>query len=470
MKASTELNSKRSWTDTDPSIPNSYWLVGDDRLDHSMDRKKANVLYAHFVHSLLYNPRLMISDSYAINNPNFRYLLQKDSRLRDVINVDTLALARRTNVEGKVVPLLELRNEFVSSNRKNPNLSDVEFKEDTDLIFLQVATSMKKYSLSTVSQSYTDSTFSLLQSQTFRAGLSVDFVDRIVELANIARSEKKALLRSFFHNELASKIGEECWKQHGERLKQIGDAFYFGALPNSLGATPIFPSDYSVQWEILRGYHQETTARKASSALTWESALPLSGYVVGLSRLQASDIFALRNPKGEYGAFLTALADRAGQRTESSDEVARRLIAYERKIVERILGRFPELQSTAGPRLEISASVHDLLGKSHLGLTLEGAALATEMAKVIGVSIFVGYGPYILALTALGVAADMLHLALRNSSERRTSALEAERLLEESRLKAALTSEADRDMGALRLAGTVERDGLGDQIYKHQAI
>jgi hypothetical protein len=445
-------------------ILSAYWLVGDDRLDHSMDRLKASSLYAHLVHSMLYNPRLLISDSTAVNNPNFRYLLSNDGRLKELINGETFAVARRIQ-DGAPVGLRELRDQFVKDKKENPGFSTAEFANDRDLFFLEEWSDVIPYSVSNISGFYTRSTRDILKSRVAQDCIPADLLKRIQDLVDRQISQTGSLSRLLFFGDMSGDIGEQNWRQYGDRLKQIGSAFYLDALPATVGASPIFPTEYAGEWEILRSYRSEVMAQTAAKPLSWESLLPLTGYIAGLSRLQPEDIHALRDPNGEYGAFLSVLAARSRNAGVSGDEVERCIIAYERKIVERMVARFPELATTAGPRLTFRAQVHDLIEKSRVGLAAGGLAMLGDAAgEFIGTSVIVNYGPYILALSVLGVGSDLLVKACHGAAERNHRFAETERNLKEVRLAKRMGE--DGVAGHLDLKGVIERSGVGNQIYK----
>ncbi len=461
---------RRAWSDVDPEIPGSFWLVGDDRLEHSLDRQKARLLYAYFVHSLLYNRKLVISDSIAVNNPNLRYLLRNDRRVREMINVDTFCVARRLVASGKMVHLLELRDEFIKGNKQNPAFEGREFHSDEELEFLQVQASSAKYSLEAVSTHYTQSTLSLLKSDQAVRRFTAPLRDKVIGLAEDSMGGGGKLLRSFFYGGLEHAVTSQEWSQFGEQLRQFGNAFYFSALPNVLDAQPVFPQAYEAEWSILRGFRAETTSEPASGAIDWETELPVSGYVEGLNRLEPGDVFALRDPAGEFGAFHDALSKRAHDQSETAEEVQRRLFLYERKIVARILEKFPEARSSAGPRLSVSARVYDLLELSKASLVGAGLALMPELGRMIGVNVEVAYaGLHVFGvaagLAAVGFAADGAQHLLRHSVEDHKADLDAEGALQEMRLRKLFENDASADK-VLRVEGRAVLRGTGDQIYR----
>jgi hypothetical protein len=131
----------------------SYWLLADDQLDLGLDRAKADLFRAHFNHSLLFNPSLLFSDSMAINNRNFRHLVEHDSEFRTLIENSHFGIAVRTDANNQALDLIELKERFIKDRKSR--VTELDHSND-GLQFLQNCSEIVPYSGQELAQFYSE--------------------------------------------------------------------------------------------------------------------------------------------------------------------------------------------------------------------------------------------------------------------------------------------------------------------------
>jgi len=132
-------------------ITPSYWLLSDDRLPLCNNLENYDLFKAHLKHSILFNPVMIVPDSYIINNLNFRKAIRNDDSIQELFYSQIIKIAIRDDKESLVC----VRDEFLKTV-KPKEFSRDEYCINTDLERLDANSEFINYSMSDISKRYTD--------------------------------------------------------------------------------------------------------------------------------------------------------------------------------------------------------------------------------------------------------------------------------------------------------------------------
>jgi hypothetical protein len=198
----------------------SFWLFADNSFDLAMDFRRIGSFVAYMKHSLLFHERLLLSDSLAVNTPNFRRAIQQDRLLREYMAEGAVVIAQRKE-EGKIVDLTELRNQLGNSMNQGFHSDRSVFDASDDLIELQnaAASRLYTYELSEISGYYTEKVKALTTDQLFLDKLGGD-AHRVCQIINRQIEEHGSIDQTFLERQdpgnpdrLSTQLGNEIWQR-----------------------------------------------------------------------------------------------------------------------------------------------------------------------------------------------------------------------------------------------------------------
>jgi hypothetical protein len=234
----------------------SYWLLGDNATPLGMSAERTGTFVANLKHALLFHERILLSDSLVVNTPNFRRAIQADPQLRDYLAAGCLVIARRKTGD-RFLGLIELRENLDESNSRNPGFDSYprSFLIDDDLKDLQSFASKVPYDPLATRDHYTNSIRSLTADPRFRGALGDDA--DIVCAAILQRIQEKGYLdQTYFGtygpDTLAGILKEDVWRRTYTPIFEFQTAFYYSAIPMTVGANIVFSAEHEPQRRILR--------------------------------------------------------------------------------------------------------------------------------------------------------------------------------------------------------------------------
>lgn len=233
----------------------SYWLLGDDQLELSKNPSLKSLFAANFKHSLLFNPSLLISDSMAIDNANFRHLIESDPEFRELINANTFSVAVRDDINGRPRDLVALKEQKIAEGKSRvPELDS----SNVGLDYLGRNASIVPYSIDQVSRMFSERSIALFEDNAVQERLPNNVWCDVQQLARKAKENlgpKYGLDYFFFHlrdqlHELRPDINVDAFI---EDIKNVANQPYITALPTVLGITAIYANKHAEAFEICGG-------------------------------------------------------------------------------------------------------------------------------------------------------------------------------------------------------------------------
>src|SRR5262245_12235575 len=89
----------------------AYWFFGENQLEYGFDPNLGRAFRALLFHGLVYEPSLVVSDVYAVNNRNLRQAVRNDPQVQEVVRCGLLRVAcRQEGDPPSRVPLTMLRD------------------------------------------------------------------------------------------------------------------------------------------------------------------------------------------------------------------------------------------------------------------------------------------------------------------------------------------------------------------------
>lgn len=382
----------------------SYWLLGDDQLSISKDRSQKDRFLAHFKHSLLFNPSLLLSDSMAIDNANFRHLLEFQPEFRELINSETLTLAIRKDHDGAPRDLLSLRDEFIQ--KRESRVPDLD-KSNDGLRYLSRMANVSSYSVRELSRHFKEKSMAVFENEEVRQRLSEPVAETVRTLASEAQQNVD---RDFGLNFFIFELPEQLRRIHptisDTQIEELGDFAkqpYFTALPTVLDTSSIYAQKHASAFRICGGRSRLVSCGEVETR-TIRLTTGLASFAAGIALLPSEKILQLRG-SDEARAYFEARNDFNVATLEDSKRYFFIALAdYVRRIEEEIIVRVGRGQED-GQSLEVAFDVKERR-KEHLVRMLD---YTPDLFTYISVSAIVGghalgYDPYLpVALSLLFV-------------------------------------------------------------------
>ena len=380
----------------------SYMLIADDSIPLASDYKNRLKLIAHLKHALLFQKKIILTDTQIINNQNFRLALKQDKKLIELFNHGNLTIARRDfadfpilNKGEKPITISQPRIEdiiesFLARNKfnwKNPKLDSEKlhqlYLDVSELNALSKVSENKYYNLREINNIYTEDVLKIFQSENSLKLIGVKLSNIIAEQLLEEREYHKTEFNkeggvgiNFFTNKLPeffrkhNLVGE--WTSKYKSIIDLARAPYITAFPKAFNANPIYGQMHKHNIDLVRSI--KYNLEQVQEIRDYKSYL--LNFEEGVLRLSPSDIFKLRESE-ENKNYHNSINKFDGSEG-SLNEVLFALHEYKILIDERILNQFQDLKETKkGIRERIKPMQIIYESPSYASLTLAGMALAT---------------------------------------------------------------------------------------------
>jgi hypothetical protein len=441
----------------------SYWLLADDQLDLGLDRAKADLFRAHFNHSLLFNPSLLFSDSMAINNRNFRHLVEHDSEFRTLIENSHFGIAVRTDANNRALDLIELKERFIKDRKSRVTELD---HSDAGLQFLQNCSEIVPYSGQELAQFYSEQVVDLFLHDAIQKKLSGDIANDVHYLASQARSELGAGFgRDFFvfrlrdrlikHRRGKSRSAEADVDASMQTIHRISEYHYITALPSKIDTTPIYANKHADAFDICRGRSDLHSVDGYNSDHHIRLLTGLASFEKYVARLPAEDILELRKTDEASEYFTAKYNFDAKTYDESKRNFMAALAAYVRRIEDRIIHRFDasrDAEDTVLVKFDVRRRLQSglMTGIDYSPDALVYISIAAELSKH---SVPAALG-LLFVMPALAVARKTVRASLGNTYVSPNASEE----------------QSDNDLRNLKVHELTVRGTLGGQRIEAEAI
>ncbi len=348
----------------------SYWLLSDDRLNLCCKKQQQGIFKAHFKHALLFNRRLVVPDSYVINNYNFRYAIRHDKEIQQLINDQVLCIARRCDDQGVEQSLVQIRDEMQEDKRPK-EFSKEEYDSNDDLGFVDQVVQTLPYSFNDVSDRYATKAVDVFQSSKAIEKLGEDVATVITRLSREAsgvnedgsfaiKPEDRSFGRAFYFyklKEMFHRVTGKDWKEYEKDILGFANAPYLTALPSLLELEPIYAPQHKEAFEIVRSSKGDQS--KIVDQFSFSSRLGLGSFVKGLELLSCDDLHWLIET--DEARHLSLMLSDEEHKVEGQS-IAVAICSYQRRIEDRIMQRFEGLSadSSDGNEKRIQISLDDV--------------------------------------------------------------------------------------------------------------
>jgi hypothetical protein len=327
----------------------AYWFFGENQLECGCDPTLGKPFRSLLFHGLVYEPSLVVSDSYAVNNLNLRRGIRQDHQVQEAIFRGLFRIACREEGDPPArQSLIALRD---AALRKYPaerwGESDLryfpreEYAQSEELEFLERHAAFIPFSLAQVGECYTSGVQEFLRTEARATDLLGNDAAVVLEelVAEEVRRNNGRLLRAFFYGQPMRAEFEQRlrtlggWGQFGQQVEQIADAFYVTALPDLIGASPLYPEKHARAIELQRRRRRNRVVQQARESHQIESRLNPADFVEALALLRAEDISALHQSDEwrRYRQSLEAMANRREIHAAYQD--------YRRQIDDTVMSR-----------------------------------------------------------------------------------------------------------------------------------
>lgn len=380
----------------------SYLLIADESLELSVSEKKKKQLQAHLKHSLLFEDRLLISDSQLIGNRNFRRLIREHDPLIGILNEENFSIAVRNYID--ILCPIDGSQEIIHS----PQIDDLlqgflswdkckwhlfsgepketalkEYSQTHDLEFMFGKANKQFYDLSEICSQYTTDVLALFRSDQANQILGESVAQLIHDLAKQKMdgyhnpvSPEGGLGYAYFTSDLTNDLKKQkqlnIWKSNSNDILKIAQAPYVTALPKILSCTPIYGQFHKSSVDLSHGI--VTATKKIQDDLPYKTRL--LRYEEGLCQLSPETILKLRESE-EFSFYRNRMKNFNGSE-ESLNLVCESLTYYKNRIDDAILQEFPYLKEVEKQVREIVKPLEFVSTASgYGGIFVSGLALAT---------------------------------------------------------------------------------------------
>jgi hypothetical protein len=323
----------------------SYWLLADDQLELGSDPARARLFRAHFNHSMLFNPSLLFSDSMAVNNRNFRHLIEHDQDFQSLISKGNFSIAVRTDAKKRTLNLIELKDTFVKDGKSRVTELD---HTNRGLEFLERHSAIIPYSGEELSEFYSEQVVDLFLHDSIQQQLPNSISHDVHHLAKAARAELGgAFGRNFFAYQLRDRLVkhrsgkssnvEAEVDEFMKIIKSVAEYHYITALPTKVDTTPIYANRHADAFNICRGRSRVSSVRGYDSFHPIRLLTGLASFEKLIADLPAQEILRLRESDEAAAYFKAKYEFDANMYEDSKSNFTIALAHYVRRIEDRII-------------------------------------------------------------------------------------------------------------------------------------
>ena len=315
----------------------SYWLLSDDRLPLCNKPENYDLFKAHLKHSILFNPEMIVPDSYIINNLNFRRLIRQDKSIQELISDKIIRIAIRKNDKLKNNTLINVRNEMLNTV-KPKEFSTKEYCLNDELEILDHSSEYINYSISDVSKRYTEMVSDIFSGEKSEKILENNQIFELIKKMTAEKIDEKGKIgRAFYYYEVKKYLSKKNWRKYHKKIIDLANAPYLTALPSLVGADPVYSNEHLGAFNIIKG--RTSYKFEKLSSIKFSTELGFHSFVSGISMLDRESIWALMDsePAKEYYNCINTTK-------ELSDEnikiIQKSLKNYQLKIEDEIMKKF----------------------------------------------------------------------------------------------------------------------------------
>lgn len=368
----------------------SYWMLAETALPLASDINDKGKFEIYFKHGLLFNARLMMSDSQVINCLNLRALLQEKPEFGQFMDKDLLTVAVRSD-NGRVPTLPGLRDSFIAQRKIIDNLSF--YREDKDLTTIMQKANLVTYGIGDLADNYTEKSMAIFAGQAATRAFGVDDASVLHELIARQVEEQGILERKFIYYELMDKLhqlGKDgIWSKHETALKQMADAPYVTGIPTVMDTRPIYSPAHEDVFALVGNKKSAKTAEQTGGTISLARIADYSAYEEAMKLLSIDDILLLRDTAEfkEYQRFVGG----GVENPDNNGKAAQALSAYQEKInnhlIAKVLGKKVGRQSFVERHIKPIKVLNDD-GLPIYAIVVEGIAMGA--AKIAADMVFPG--------------------------------------------------------------------------------
>ncbi len=319
----------------------SYWLLCDDRLALGRLVENSHLFVAHLKHSLLFHPQLAISDSYAVNNYNFRRSLKADSEVRQLVRDQMIWIASRVTHDRRMT-LHEFRDSMKPESVP-PEFGALEYRRNEELDLLEASAPKSAYSLQEVANRYGSTVSGVFASPIAEGAIAnlrlFEEINKIIgELAT--ESPERIKLSYFYYDReenlagaVRSRVPEVDWQDYESKIRELAQVPYITSLPSVLGIPPIYAKDHAQAFNIIAGRSNNSDRL---IRFPFSSRFGLQSFAKGLALLSRDSIHRLLDSdEGREVHRLLQQDDKQGLTDPRA--VCAALFAYQERIEDEIV-------------------------------------------------------------------------------------------------------------------------------------
>ncbi len=299
-----------------------FWFFGENQLAHGRDPGLRHDFRALMFHGLLYEPCLVVSDSYLLNNLNLRRALREDAQVREAVRRSLLRVACRKE-NGSRLSLPDNRDRTLRRYLEEAWAgSDLryfprdEYQQTEELRFVEEHATFIEFSLDEVSAYYTSNIRQAMRTDAAAVDvLGPDVAGVVAELVEEeVKQNKGKLLRAFFYQDaFRDRIDDQLrslggWKKLGDVIREIADSFYFTGLPDLIETCPLYPEAIARAIEFARRRRRDIIRRQGGQSQRLVTRLSPGDFFKALELLGVDEISALHE-RDEWRNYRDALTD-----------------------------------------------------------------------------------------------------------------------------------------------------------------
>lgn len=312
----------------------AFSLASDGGQAMAMEGRHRAAYRAHLVLNLIFNDRLVLSDSQVVTARNFRILSNRDGVIREGIRQTLFAVAARDTIEG-AAGLAALESQFIKERKilwaKAPGEGD-------ELNLIGTHAPRLTWQMQDIARQYTEWVLDLIARYVAEnPGPEAEALQAVIvdEVGRVGH-----LNRAFVLYDVVERLRRgdlPGGKPAMEALRAISETPYLGALPRLLSLTPTYTGSQAQRMRRVRS--QNLTYRPAGTPSYSPSVLGRDLFIAGLNELDIGDIIALRENRAtvEFKKLVS-------QPDADLDHVGQLAHAVCVAVEERILAHYPSMR------------------------------------------------------------------------------------------------------------------------------